>query len=149
MLYVRDVDTLNKIRNSDFFSIEKYNYNKDNWKNLVKAQYAWAVDKNGYIKRDFSINGYKFAAGYNISDKAYNDQYNTKAILDALKVVEGRQYDRTIKKLAKNKRRAFEKSLKMVGARIPSQSMQSYSGVEVIDFTDSYENEVYLPRALT
>jgi hypothetical protein len=34
-----------------------------------------------------------------------------------------------------------------IGARIPTQSMQSFMGMEIVGFSDSDKNEVYVPAA--
>lgn len=54
-----------------------------------------------------------------------------------------------LKKLAKQQWLAFKKQLFYVGARIPTQSMQSFQALELIGFSDSDKNEVYVPRVQT
>ena len=44
---------------------------------------------------------------------------------------------------------AFEKSLLHVGTRIPSQSMQSFAPMEIVMFTDSEVNDVYVAKVVT
>jgi hypothetical protein len=51
--------------------------------------------------------------------------------------------------VATNMYAAFEKSLLCVGARIPTQSMQSFMGIEIVGFTESDVNEVYVPAIQT
>ena len=50
--------------------------------------------------------------------------------------------------LAKQNYYAFLKQLEYVGARIPTQSMQSFMGLRVVDFSESDVNEVYIPSSM-
>lgn len=44
---------------------------------------------------------------------------------------------------------SFLNSLKFIGTRIPCQSMQSFDALEVIEFTDSEVNDVYIPTRIS
>lgn len=44
---------------------------------------------------------------------------------------------------------SFEKQLNYVGARIPTQSMQSFMALRLVGFSDSDTNDVYVPKAQT
>lgn len=52
-------------------------------------------------------------------------------------------------KLAEQRFEAFKQSLNLVGARIPTQAMQSFMPLKVIAFTDDLTNVVYVPRMQT
>ena len=58
-------------------------------------------------------------------------------------------FNQRIKQLAFNQYEAFEKSLLHVGTRIPSQSMQSFAPMEIVMFTDSEVNDVYVTKVVT
>jgi hypothetical protein len=51
----------------------------------------------------------------------------------------------SLQQKAKEKYLAFQKSLEMVGARIPAQGMQSYVGMKVVGFQNDLGNAVYHP----
>lgn len=51
--------------------------------------------------------------------------------------------------LAKNRYEAFLRGLQFIGARIPTQAMQSFMPFEVICFIDDDQNKVYVPKANT
>lgn len=52
-------------------------------------------------------------------------------------------------KLAEQRFEAFKQSLYLVGARIPTQAMQSFMPLKVVAFTDDLTNVVYVPRMQT
>ena len=142
MLYVKDADVLNKIRYAGDFDFERYNYQDSNWRNVIQQQYAF-VFENGKLVKDLYLNNIKLKKGSHINN------INLPDIVQTLRNLESEKTSENVFKLAKKKFDAFKKSLLYIGARIPSQSMQSYSGAEIINFTDSSENEIYLPRTLT
>ena len=55
----------------------------------------------------------------------------------------------TAKTFAANKYKSFQESLKFIGARIPTQSMQSFSNARVKLFVDTLTNDCYMPRVIT
>lgn len=57
--------------------------------------------------------------------------------------------DRMFETLAKNRYEAFLRGLQFIGARIPTQAMQSFMPFEVICFIDDDQNKVYVPKANT
>lgn len=52
-------------------------------------------------------------------------------------------------RLARDQYTAFKQCFNFVGARIPTQNMQSYMPFEVAAFIDSDKNEIYLPKQNT
>lgn len=60
-----------------------------------------------------------------------------------------KEFERSLKKLAKQRYESFLLQLQYIGARIPTQSMQSFMDLEVVGFTDDDINSVYVPRQLT
>ena len=57
--------------------------------------------------------------------------------------------DHMFETLAKNRYEAFLRGLQFIGARIPTQAMQSFMPFEVICFIDDDQNKVYVPKANT
>lgn len=51
--------------------------------------------------------------------------------------------------LAKNRYEAFIRGIQFIGARIPTQAMQSFMPFEVICFLDDDQNKAYVPKANT
>ncbi len=51
--------------------------------------------------------------------------------------------------LAKNRYDAFIRGIQFIGARIPTQAMQSFMPFEVICFLDDDQNKAYVPKANT
>ena len=57
--------------------------------------------------------------------------------------------DHMFKTLAKNRYDAFIRGIQFIGARIPTQAMQSFMPFEVICFLDDNQNKAYVPKANT
>ena len=57
--------------------------------------------------------------------------------------------DHMFETLAKNRYDAFIKGIQFIGARIPTQAMQSFMPFEVICFLDDDQNKAYVPKANT
>lgn len=74
---------------------------------------------------------------------------NTTTLQQMLEDNQAIKFTNRIKKIAESKYQAFIKSLNFVGTRIPCQSMQSFMPLEVVAFTDSDINEVYVPTNQT
>lgn len=58
---------------------------------------------------------------------------------------ESKQFRKDITTKAKQMYRSFEIQQKMIGTRIPAQAMQSFMPMEIIGWTDSFVNEIYVP----
>lgn len=57
--------------------------------------------------------------------------------------------DHMFETLAKNRYDAFIRGIQFIGARIPTQAMQSFMPFEVICFLDDNQNKAYVPKANT
>ena len=57
--------------------------------------------------------------------------------------------DHMFETLAKNRYEAFIRGIQFIGARIPTQAMQSFMPFEVICFLDDDQNKAYVPKANT
>lgn len=62
---------------------------------------------------------------------------------------EEKSIEYAINKISEKKFKAFQQSLLLIGARIPTQGMQSYMPLKIIAFTDSEVNDIYVPKAQT
>lgn len=114
--------------------IQTYNYNEDN-KHMLNA-IRFKNTENGYRLK------YKF-----------NDVVHTKRYFDAhagdLQEDANIRKDIAITSKAKDMYESFKQSLLYVGARIPTQAMQSFMPMEVVAFTDSDINLIYVPKMQT
>jgi ABC-type histidine transport system ATPase subunit len=147
MIYCRDNQALQILKGSEIFDFIRYKYTKNNTRFLLRDQYYYNLEEQDgkiLVKKPIIFNGnVVLEEGIDIN---YELDENTINLLNGLS---SNAIKKKLNRLTKDKFEAFKKSLHMIGARIPSQSMQSFSGVEVVNFTDSSENEVYLPRTLT
>ena len=123
VITVSQLDRVSELLNSGTIDTYRTNYSNGNWKALAKFNRK-SLEENPKFEFDKSF------------------QY------DFIKE-EAKQFQRNIKRLAKRQYDAFEKSLYLVGARIPTQGMQSYMPMKVIMFTDSKVNDIYVPKAQT
>lgn len=57
--------------------------------------------------------------------------------------------DHMFETLAKNRYDAFIRGIQFIGARIPTQAMQSFMPFEVVCFLDDDQNKAYVPKANT
>ena len=139
VLVVDDPDAFTDVLNSKHHALLRYNYNKDNWRTLLRYQRPKNF-KNGELKTSFNI------LGQEVNRKIWEDDSFYVNLNQA-------EYDdftkNRIPDLAERQWLAFKSQLTYILARIPSQSMQSFMDVDVTLFTDSDLNEVYVPRALT
>ena len=53
-----------------------------------------------------------------------------------------------MKDLSSRRYESFLVQLRLIAARIPTQSMQSFMPLEVVAFTESETNDVYIPKSL-
>lgn len=51
-----------------------------------------------------------------------------------------------IRRIARDRFKAFSKALEYVGARVPTQAMQSFMPFKVLAFSDSEQNVLYVPK---
>ena len=121
---VKNARQLRALQNNGQLGYLEYNYTKSNIKRL-----------NTILNRG-------------LSDEVLSKN-NIGNTVDSLRSGEKERKKGFIHQWAKGRFEAFKSSLTMVGARIPTQALQSVSAVDVIGFTDSTENEVYLPKVLT
>ena len=73
----------------------------------------------------------------------------TPELIKALNGDQEYKRDKDITRIARERYASFIKQLEYIGARIPTQSMQSFMGLKLVDFTNSKVNEVYVPAVQT
>ena len=153
-------DRLKELNRTEWFNTIRLNYNTHNWKKLLIAQNPDVFDKQGNINQGESlelnlpdtlnINGELTLTpgGKYLIDKNLN-QLNPNLLLKILQENEDDRYFDYVENLSKRKYQSFLNQLNYIAARIPTQSMQSFMPLEVVAFTDSDTNDVYVPRSLT
>lgn len=97
--------------------------------------YDWVVYKNN------TFNNLELVWKYNFSEI---DPKTFKTVDDFRSALE-RKFKERITKLSIRQFKAFKKSLELIGARIPTQAMQSFMPLKVIAFTESLEAEIFVP----
>ena len=126
LVVVDSIDRFRELRNGHFVHVER-NYESNNRAVIVREEYG-SEDSDLIM-----INGRNIA------------EYDIDTLMQQLNSNQFNKLNKKIDKLAQAKYEAFEKSLTFVGTRIPCQSMQSFSAMEAVIFTDSETNEIYVP----
>lgn len=141
VLVVEDESYLQEVLDSNYYSYVRYNYNRYNWKQLLRFLHPKAFDENGLAKSDATIRIGKttFTA----------DQINNTDLYVELSEAELENHEYKLIRLSEKQYQAFKAQLNYILTRIPAQSMQSFMDVKVETWLDTEMNEVYVPRALT
>ena len=112
--------------------------NDDNYFN--KFKFSYISDDSGNKYPIITVNSYEdfeeLQASDFFEDFYRNNYYNRDTEYNESKLID---------KLAETKFEAFKEALKFVGARIPTQAMQSFIPADVIAVTDSKLNQTYFP----
>ena len=160
------INKLEKSRNYSLDSNGKWWYNNEQelFDQGTKEFYRIKdTDFDCIVIKDFSdlddINGSDFIDLVQINYKSQNvgeiiNFYSSEDQLENIDVKNAedwakKEFERSLKKLAKQRYESFLLQLQYIGARIPTQSMQSFMDLEVVGFTDDDINSVYVPRQLT
>lgn len=137
LIIINDIDRLNELRKSSLFESYRLHYTESNYKELNKFEFRHQLedDSNGskIILESYEPKPVKY------QDATWLDFADNEAIW----------FNRRLDKMATHKFDSFKKSLNFVGARIPTQAMQSFMPLRVVVFTDSEINDVYVPRQQT
>ena len=160
MVVLNSLEQLKELLDSDLFNRVEYNYNTNNLNDIL--QYRGYVNEEGLVKKAI-----KFHQASNRPSPVETDRFRLRYIvgkqidigtdittldvdtlIDDLNQEVVYESDRDIKQIAYNRFNAFKRQLEVIGARIPTQSMQSYMGLKVVAFTNSIYNEVYIPAAM-
>lgn len=160
-IIVESIDDIREIQNSGIFQGLRANYTKANWKELLKLQFPNVIDSFGNIRKGTAIelkvptvdpntgaNDYNnIVVAESMKDSIHN--YDHDDIVTYLRLNdECYQYEHA-KINVHNTYLSFNESLNFIGARIPTQSMQSFSAAQCKIFADTTTNESYLPKTLT
>jgi len=122
--------------NANQISLIQYNYNSKNQADVVTVARLTDDYVNDKFLEKTNIEG-------NISEA------DRQSVINKLANSQEDDLRKKIKKLADRQYQAFLAHLKYIGARIPTQAMQSFADVEVVGFTNSPTNECYMARAIT
>ena len=140
LVIVDNFERFSEINNSRIYNNYKYNYTLSNYENLIVNQFTSDNVTLSYYD-DFGDVKTREILDY----KSINPQVLIQMLSDNQNI----RFSNRIMKIADRKYKAFEQSLRFVGTRIPCQSMQSFMPMEVVLFTDSDINEVYVPTNQT
>ena len=135
---------------SEVYNNQRINYTSNNPADLFLYQYQDNINENGIVDSDIYIKTKDgktivVAEGTNINDFINSENFTTKLLTEN----ESIKFEENVNYIAKQMWAAFETQLFCIGARIPTQSMQSFMGLEVVGFSDSDVNEVYVPAVQT
>lgn len=155
IVIVDSIERLQELLNSNSFPFIRYNYNTNNWQDLLKVEFNNNFEKNE-LRNDIVLSDYATDTRTGeYLDNSYSYLYTIRDlqnvpsnIVDLLIRNERISHEKNIKKLANKKYDSFVESLNFIGARIPTQSMQSFSSAKVVSFIDTDTNEIYLPRII-
>lgn len=166
LLVIDDLSELKEILDSDSFNRIEYNYTLNNAESLIKHQYNRNFNDAGELTKDLELHNWDFIEGITESAQHYDEDtmmYRgiaakkgtklsdiiTPELIKALNGDQEYKRDKDITRIARERYASFIKQLEYVGARIPTQSMQSFMGLKLVDFTNSKVNEVYVPAVQT
>lgn len=151
VVLVDDLSEIEEMLESDVYDIARYNYTTSNQRSLFEYQFRNKIE-NGVLTEDILLfnegNVVRKLEKNKTVDSVFGIE-NVDALRAHLDVNEYTTFMRHVDNIARQKYAAFEKQLYCVGARIPTQSMQSFMVMEIVGFTDSDVNEVYVPAAQT
>jgi len=127
VITVNTLDRIQELVNNQQVELARTNYQSKNWRKLAE------------LNRDSLVQNPNFQYDINLQNQ------------DQRKFIKEEEYQlqRKFKHLAKKRFDAFQKSLYLVGARIPTQGMQSYMPMKVVMLTNSKINDIYVPRVQT
>lgn len=134
LVFVDTVDRYRQLLNSGIFNrkIQILNINDDNFSTLKEVRF-----------------GNSNTVTYNISDtetKSIDIGLLSKSLFEDSEIY---RLNALKQQHAEEMYESFKKQLFYVGARIPTQAMQSFMPMEVIAFADTTKNVIYVPRANT
>lgn len=133
LILVNTVDDLRQIRKSTLFdNVIRYNWTPDNMQTLKRLKFGDDERVKIYI-------------GENQTTFVNQNELT----LDQLITDETWRLDKRMQSQAKDMYDSFKKSLNYVGARIPTQAMQSFMAMNLIAVTKSKFNAVYVPKSQT
>ena len=142
VMIVDDISEIDELLDSDYYNNVRFNYNENNSSLLFNYQYKDSI-LEGKATRDIYLNT-SYGTIIIKEGRSVNDYVNQISV-NQFKEIEEAHYQNRLDYVAKEMWQAFEAQLLCIGARIPTQSMQSFMGMEIVGFSDSDKNEVYVP----
>jgi len=136
LIVVDSIDSFNDLVDSNMFDqIQVLNYTPENFNLLKQIRF----ENNAFADLHLDSINYWNTTEVSIAD----------ATLDNLKLDWEIRKRKMITDKASNMFDSFGRSLNLIGARIPTQAMQSFQPLEVVAFTESDTNQIYVPPAQT
>lgn len=139
LLIINDINLIRNLQKNKIIETWKYNFTLSNYEKLYNYIYK---------------NQLKDSKGIYLKSKDKNNNtiskyLNTIPSLEELKINEVITFNERLENTSENRYNAFIKQLNFIGSRIPAQAMQSFMPLEVIMFTESETNELYLPKVVS
>ena len=153
IIVVETLDDVNEIMNSGIFAGKRHNFTPENVKDLLRIKYSDYIDGD-YIYERIPMKSRKLGSFKDIVTlpgilTGDLNEIDVNKVVEMLLENEKCEVYQTAKTFAANKYKSFQESLKFIGARIPTQSMQSFSNARVKLFVDTLANDCYMPRVIT
>ena len=137
--HIIQVSTIDDFRNlkkrSLFDNVIRYNWTADNLDTLKQLKYGDSEQAKIYTNPE--------------NQKESTLVKTSELTLDQITTDECIRLDKRIRRQADDMYDSFQKQLNYVGARIPTQAMQSFMAMKLIAFTKVKENAVYVPKSQT
>ena len=136
LIVIDSIESYNNLIDSNIFDqIQVLNYTPENFDLLKQIRF----ENNAFADLHLDSINYWNTTELSISD----------ATIDNLKLDWEIRKRKMISDKASNMFDSFGRSLNLIGARIPTQAMQSFQPLEVVAFTESDTNQIYVPPAQT
>lgn len=135
IMFVDDLSEITDLNEESQISLIQFNYNSNNKEDVITV--ARLMDDD--VDEKF----------LEITKDGKIDQKVKELLIENLLADQNNNQIKKINDLAKRQYKAFLLHLKYIGARIPTQAMQSFADVEVVGFTNSPTNECYMARSIT
>lgn len=151
LVIVDNEEDAEKFLNGEGIDFTYFNVNSNNFKYIVQKTLGKELEKGPIVLIAANRrNPEPFVLTKEILDQFddLSDELKEKYCIKVKEYLD-KQNDKKVDRLAHQQWLAFQQQLLYVGARIPTQSMQSFQALELIGFSDSDKNEVYVPRVQT
>lgn len=135
IMFVDDLSEITDLNEESQISLIQFNYNSNNKEDVITVARLMDEDVDNRfldITKEGKINPIEKE---NLIQNLLREQDLTQI--------------KKIDDLAKKQYKSFLLHLQYIGARIPTQAMQSFADVEVVGFTNSPTNECYMARSIT
>ena len=153
LVVLDDLNEIDEILESSLYSSVRFNYRQNNQYPLMQYQFKDNINGDTVIKHITLYNGPEklltIEKGTELREYLKQRNYFNEDITNELRNNDKSDVDWKIQNEANQKFAAFQKQLQYVGARIPTQSMQSFMGLQLVGFSNSDVNEVYVPAVQT